>query len=174
MVCLFAGAGFSAEAPEQKQRTADITKKTKTDTSLYSYYQKHLKPYFQSSRPKEEEICNKEPSESTTSSGTPMGSLTLSRSKVNGADSDSAQQEADAEQTTYLTLNRIDSIGLDAINKTFANHYRKEYIAELALGVRLPRHTNLTFGKVQKFERYEDTPWETHDNGWMIRLKKDF
>ena len=101
---------------------------------------------------------------------TPTGSLVLSKSK---AIDPGADKEATRE-TTYVTLNKIDSVGLDAINKSFPKDYRKEYIAELALGIKLSPMTDLTFGKVQKFERSEGTPWEARDNGWAIRLKKDF
>jgi hypothetical protein len=71
-------------------------------------------------------------------------------------------------------LNKIDSVGLDEINKSFPKDFRKEYIAELALGIKLSPLVDLTFGKVQKFERSEGTPWGAHDDGWRIRLKKDF
>jgi hypothetical protein len=113
----------------------------------------------------------KEPDQKITSSPvTPTGSLVLSKSKTG----ESGPDKETSTETAYVTLNKIDSVGLDAINKSFPKDYRKEYIAELALGIKLSPMTDLTFGKVQKFERSEGTPWEARDNGWAIRLKKDF
>ncbi len=75
---------------------------------------------------------------------------------------------------TYFSLSRVDSIGLSEMNKSFPQLYKKEYIAELALGIKLSPLLDLSLGKVQKFERPEGSPWEAHDDGWRIRLKKDF
>jgi hypothetical protein len=113
----------------------------------------------------------KEPDQKTVPAPvTPTGSLVLSKSKTvePGADKETSKE------TAYVALNKIDSVGLEAINKSFPKDYRKEYIAELALGIKLSPMVDLTFGKVQKFERSEGTPWEARDDGWRIRLKKDF
>ena len=173
MVCLFAASGLTAEVSDQKPQTAaSATAKTQKDTSLYLYYQQHLKPYF-ANPPARTEDRYKEPGQKAApSQAAPTGSLVLGRSKTGDAGADKDKEAS--RETTYVTLNRLDSVGLEAINKTFPKDFRKEYIAELALGIKLSPLLDLTFGKVQKFERSEGTPWETRDDGWRIRLKKDF
>lgn len=172
-MCLFAVSGFTADAPDQKPQTsAPAAGKTVKDTSLYLYYQQYLKPYFGNSSTKTGDRSKEADQKTASTSATPSGSLVLSRSKP--ADTASGKQSAEPEEKAYVTLNKIDSVGLDEINRTFPKDFRKEYIAELALGIKLSPLMDLSFGKVQKLERSEGTPWGMHDDGFRIRLKKDF
>ena len=172
-VSFFAVAGHAGEADQKSQPAVKATEKAPKDTSLYLYYQQHLKPYFANSSVKPSDNKYKEPEQKAAPQPvTPTGSLVLSRSKTDDASPDKSKEASEA--TSYVTLNRIDSVGLEAMNKSFPKEFRKEYIAELALGIKLSPMVDLTFGKVQKFERSESTPWESRDDGWRLRLKKDF
>ena len=78
------------------------------------------------------------------------------------------------EDRAYLSLNRMESVGREEMNKALPSQYGKEYIAELALGLRLAPTVDLFFGKAEKFERSENTPWAAHDDGWRLRLQTNF
>jgi len=164
---------LTAEVSDQKPRTAaSAVAKPQKDDSLYLYYQQYLKPYFSKSLTRTEDGYKDPDQKAPPAPVSPTGSLVLSRSKP--ADAEADKDKEGSRETAYVTLNRIDSVGLEAINKTFPKDFRKEYIAELALGIKLSPMLDLTFGKVQKFERSEGTPWESRDDGWRLRLKKDF
>ena len=106
-------------------------------------------------------------------------SLLSTKSKSDAAEggqgvSNNGQKTEKTDDRTYLSLFRMDSIGRDEINRALPSEYRREYVAELALGLKLAPTVDLSFGKAQRFERSENSPWASHDDGWRLRLQKNF
>ena len=174
--------GIAADAAEEKPQSAKVEAGAKEkETSLYLYYQKYLNPYLNKGKTKgsdKDKIT--EPKGTLVSNPSPPASVVvLNRTKPPGSSavqdgSSSEAKEIESEEKSYIALNKLDSIGLDAINRTFPQEYRKEYLAELALGFKLSPFLDLSVGKVQRFERSGESPWGAHDDGWRIRLQKNF
>jgi hypothetical protein len=169
-LCFLPALSLAAETNEGKSESATVEPgKKEKETSLYLYYQKYLNPYLNKNRTKTEDRSRATEQKGSLASN-PSTSPLSDKSKTN----DSRAVQNEAPDRPYVTLNRLDSIGLDAVNKTFPQAYRKEYLAELALGVKLSPLVDLSVGKVQKFERSGDSPWGAHDDGWRLRLQKNF
>jgi hypothetical protein len=183
-----ASSGLAGEVSEKKP-AASVTEtgKGEKDTSLYLYYQKYLSPYLGNPRTTATERYKEPGQKGVPASQAPSGKLLSNRSKLNeaGAGSEetaSGQKDpAQAQEKTYFSLNKLDSVGLEEINRSFPGAYRKEYLAELAFGIKLSPLLDLSFGKVQKFERYggsaagnHDESWKIKDDGWRLRLQKNF
>jgi|WetSurMetagenome_2_1015567.scaffolds.fasta_scaffold383149_1 hypothetical protein len=178
-LCFFPNFGFAAEGNEGKyEGSAMDSGQKEKETSLYLYYQKYLNPYLNKSRAKVGDKNGVGGGRGSLVSN-PTAVLPSNRAKTDDSrivrdEAASVEKKDASEERPYVTLNRLDSIGLDAVNKTFPQVYRKEYLAELALGVKLSPLVGLSVGKVQKFERAGDSPWGAHDEGWRIRLQKNF
>lgn len=188
MLILWTGVGFSAERtgdnpPSEGYRKSDahaVPETSDARKSLYLYYRNHLSPYFSGSQVKKGPPA-KESNQggmfvAPPSSGT---LLSLSQPKPRDGAEDKGmvrEQKGDNgnEEKAYVTLNKQDAVGLGELNKLFPKENRKEYDTELSLGFKLTPMLDLQIGKAQKFERSEHTPWETRDQGWRIRLKKEF
>jgi len=184
VVCLISGFGFSAEPSDESSRIEKSNASAKPakgekETSLYLYYQKYLSPYFSGSQAKKG-APYKEPDQRGMLTASPSSGTLLS-SKARTADgtvtkdgSQEQKSENGGEDKTYISLNKLDSVGLSELNKTFPRDNRKEYVTELSLGFKLTPMMDLLIGRAQKFERSENTPWESKNDGWRIRLQKEF
>lgn len=170
--------GNAADTGEGKQTAAVAEKgKKEKETSLYLYYQRHLNPYFSKNQSRTADR-NKGTGSKASLASNPTFVQSQGSKDINlpaaEKEAPSEAKKEDSADKPYITLNRLDSIGLDELNKTFPQAYRKEYLAELALGFKLTPLVDLSVGKVQKFERSGDSPWGAHDDGWRIRLQKNF
>jgi len=146
------------------------------EVSLYQYYQTHLLPYLTGTQTKGgyAEPVNK----GVTS---PSASLMLNRKKVdetaaspNGSPPGQKSEGGDGEEKTFITLNRAESIGLAEINRSLPREAWKEYKAEFLLGYKVSPLVEILFGKAQKIESSQYSPWGIRDDGWRLKLKKDF
>ncbi|HEY3276096.1 MAG TPA: hypothetical protein VGJ94_05710 [Syntrophorhabdaceae bacterium] len=170
--------GNASDTVEGKQIPAVAEKgKKEKETSLYLYYQRYLNPYFSKSQPRTADRSKGTESKASLVSNPTFlpahGSKDVNLPAAEKEAPSEAKKEDSADKP-YIMLNRLDSIGLDELNKSFPQAYRKEYLAELALGFKLTPLVDLSVGKVQKFERSGDSPWGAHDDGWRIRLQKNF
>ena len=175
LLCFFAHPGFTQGTAEgQNPEATEEIKQSEKDTSLHTYYQKYLSPFLNTSQTKSGDKLSVGGVPGPTSSGGLLSNDFLSVNTGKGQSGSTPGAKKEVGGRTYFSLSRVDSIGLSEMNKSFPQLYKKEYIAELALGIKLSPLLDLSFGKVQKFERPEGSPWEARDDGWRIRLKKDF
>ncbi len=179
MLCMFAAPGSAGGPVEGKvqNREQDPAAKVK-EVSLYLYYQKYLNPYLNKDKTKTADKGGRTEPRGLLASN-PSSPAIPDKPKAGGtpviqSEGPGEAGKKDQEERTFMSFNRLESIGLDAVNKIFPQEYRKEYLAEVALGVRLTPQVDLSVGKVQKFERSGDSPWGAHDDGWRLKLQKHF
>jgi hypothetical protein len=179
VVCLISGLVFAVDPSEEKPEIPTKEKSANMkEVSLYQYYQTHLLPYLTGPKSK----TKGKYAESENKGGTPSSaSLLLNRKKTdeagvspNGSPTEQKSKGEDGQETTFITLHKGESIGLAEINKSFPREVLKEYKAEVLLGYKVSPLVEILFGKVQKIESSQYSPWGIHDDGWRLKLKKDF
>lgn len=167
-ICLLCPPCLAAGTDEEK---------SEKETSLYLYYQKHLNPYISALRQQKAQDSVAGPEQKAMQSA-PESILSTKKKPDTGEDGQGASYHGKKTEKTddkaYISLYRTDSIGREEINKALPSTYGREYVAELALGLKLAPSLDLFLGKAQKFERTENTPWGSHDDGWRIRLQTNF
>ena len=167
-LCLICPPCLAAEPAAQKPGK---------DTSLYHYYREQLSPYLSSLREKEVQPVKEGDPKGAASAPDSLLSTKSKPDTAAGGGQGGPDQGKKAESSgdrTYLSLFKMDGIGREEINRTLPSMYGKEYIAELALGLRLAPSVDLSFGKAQRFERTENSPWASHNDGWRLRLETNF
>jgi hypothetical protein len=150
------------------------------EMSLHQYYQQYLNPYLAGLQVKGRSTDLERNSGVAAKASSGAGGLPSGKAKSPDGetrqDTPSTEQKTgrDGDEKTFVTLNKNDSIGLAEINKRFPHEFRKEYEAELLVGYRVSPLVDILFGKAQKFERSQDSPWGMHDSGWRLKLQKNF
>ncbi len=182
ILCLGGEGSLIAESEHEK---IPIKKKEVLNNAsglpLHQYYQKHLTPYLNGLRSKTNGPALKYVQEKEASATISTGSLlggnaetASQRTALSREEHNNINAENNTEEKTFISLHKSEAVGRAVINKNFPKEFKSEYDTELLVGYKITPLVDILFGKVQKLERSQDRPWEMHDDGWTLKLQKNF
>ncbi len=179
--CIVSGSLSAAgPTPEKPQVAIQESGKNGKELPLYQYYQRYLTPYLAGLQTKTKGGSTEPERNPGTLTALSSGSLVSGKSK--NQETGASQNALSPEQKTaegindkaFITLNKSESVGLAEMNKSFPKEFKKEYNTEFLVGYKVSPLVDILFGKAQKIERSQDSPWGVHDDGWRLKLQKTF